>query len=103
MINLMLAQGAGGAQLMLFVVIGVLFFVMIIRPQQRQKREHQQMLQALKTGDKVMTVGGIMGMITNVKDNSVIVKIADNVKVEVSRSHISRLIQKESDTAANQQ
>ena len=94
MINYMLAQGSG-SMLPMLVIMGVLFYFMIIRPQQRQRRQHQEMLRAVKTGDKIMTGGGIIGMVTNVKDDTVIVRIADNVKVELSRSHISRVILKQ--------
>ena len=93
---LLIAQG-GTQQLLLFAVIGVLFYMMLIRPQQKQRRAHQAMLAAVKTGDKIMTVGGIIGLVTNVKDDSVTVKIADNVKIEVSRSHVSKMIARGSD------
>lgn len=95
MINYMLAIGGGsGSMLPMLVIMGVLFYFMIIRPQQKQRREHQNMLSAVKTGDKIMTSGGIIGMVTNVKDDTVIVRIADNVKVELSRSHIARVMPK---------
>ena len=96
MINYMLAQGSG-SMLPMLVIMGVLFYFMIIRPQQRQRRQHQEMLRAVKTGDKIMTGGGIIGMVTNVKDDTVIVRIADNVKVELSRSHISRVMPKQTE------
>ena len=97
---LLIAQG-GTQQLLLFAVIGVLFYMMLIRPQQKQRRVHQAMLAAVKTGDKIMTVGGIIGLVTNVKDDSVTVKIADNVKVEVFRSHISKVLARGSEDSEN--
>jgi preprotein translocase subunit YajC len=98
MMNYMLAIGGGsGSMLPMLVIMGALFYFMIIRPQQKQKRDHQNMLSAVKTGDKIMTAGGIVGMVTNVKDDTVIVRIADNVKVELSRSHISRVIPKQTE------
>ena len=96
--HIMLAQSSGTTQIMLFAIIGVLFYVMLIRPQQKQRKQHQQMLSAIKTGDQIMTVGGVLGLITNVKEHTVMLKIADNVKIEVFRSHISRVIKKENDT-----
>ena len=82
----------------LFMIIMLLFFGIIILPQimqqRRQRRAHGEMLRNLGTGDKVMTTGGLMGLITNVKEDTLTVKIADNVKVEVSRSHIARLVDK---------
>ncbi len=103
MINyILLAQkpGGGGPQIFLFLIIGVLFYMMLIRPQQKQRKQQQQMLSSLRTGDRVMTMGGVFGLITNVKEHSVILKIADNVKIEVSRGHISRVIRKEDDKPA---
>lgn len=98
----LVSQGSAQMQqLLIFAVIGVLFYMMLIRPQQKQRRAHQAMLGALKTGDKVTTAGGIMGIITNVKETSVIVKIADNVKIEISRGHISKVIPKTTETNEN--
>ena len=73
--------GPGGSFYIMLVVMGLAFWFMIIRPQSRQRRQHQHMLATLQSGDQVMTSGGIHGRITNVKDNTVIVKIADNVKI----------------------
>ena len=89
--------GPGSSFYIMLMVMGLAFWFMIIRPQSRQRRQHQHMLSTLQSGDQVMTTGGIHGRITNVKENTVIVKIADNVKVEVSRSHISQLIKRGSD------
>lgn len=103
MTNYILAQGGGaGGMLPMLIIMGVLFYFMIIRPQQKQRRDHQAMLQAVKTGDKIMTVGGIIGMVTNVKEDTVIVRIADNVKVELSRNHISRVIQRQNENGDSQ-
>lgn len=75
-----------------FLIIGVLFYVLLIRPQQKQKKEHQQMLGRVKSGDKVITVGGIYGLVTNVKNGILVVKIAEGVKVEVTRDAIRTVI-----------
>lgn len=86
-----LAQAAGGQQqsplgmLIPFVCIAVIFYFLIIRPQTKKQKEQESMVKALKTGDKVITTGGIHGLISNVKESTVIVKIADNVKVEVDK------------------
>lgn len=95
-----LAQGKSGGPdsgfIIMLVAMGLFFWFLIIRPQSRQRRQFQQMLASLETGDQVVTRGGVHGRITNVKENTVIVKIADNVKVEISRSHVEQLIKKES-------
>jgi preprotein translocase subunit YajC len=86
--------GGGGAGLMTFlpfVAIIAIFYFLIIRPQNKKQKDTQKMLSALKKGDRVVTIGGIHGVIQSVKDQSVIVKIDDNVKVEFSRSAISSI------------
>ena len=80
------------SMLIFFGGIMVIMYLFMIRPQSKQRKEHQAMLSALKKGDKVVTIGGIVGMISNVKDNVVVVKIADNVKVEMRRSGIAQVI-----------
>ncbi|MDR0410772.1 MAG: preprotein translocase subunit YajC [Treponema sp.] len=86
------AEATGGNPLVSFVpfiLIIAIFYFLIIRPQNKKQKETQKMLDSLKKGDKIVTIGGIHGTIQNVKDKSVIVKIDDNVKVEFSRSAIS--------------
>jgi preprotein translocase subunit YajC len=81
--------GAGLMTFLPFVAIIAIFYFLIIRPQNKKQKDTQKMLSALKKGDRVVTIGGIHGVIQSVKDQSVIVKIDDNVKVEFSRSAIS--------------
>jgi preprotein translocase subunit YajC len=76
----------------MFAILGVMFYFLLIRPQQKQRKEQESMLKNMKTGDRVLTSGGIYGIITNVKDKSVLVKIADNVKVEVAKTAISGVV-----------
>ncbi len=71
-----------------FICIGVIFYFLIIRPQSRKQKDHELLVKSVKTGDKVVTSGGIHGLISNVKDATVIVKVADNVKIEVDKSCI---------------
>ncbi len=89
-------QGAGGGSpmsliFMIIAIFAVMYFLMI-RPQQRQKKQHQDLMSQLSKGDKVVTAGGVHGTVAGVKDNIVILKIADNVKVEVNRSSISQIV-----------
>ena len=76
-------------QLLPFVFMFVIFYFLLIRPQQRRQKEHRALLANLKTGDKVVTSGGIHGLIANVKDTTFLVKVADNVKIEVDKSAIA--------------
>jgi preprotein translocase subunit YajC len=81
-------QGFSPMQFLPILLIGGIFYMLIIRPQSRRQKEQQAMVDAVKTGDKVITSSGIHGIVSNVKDTTVIVKIADNVKVEVEKSSI---------------
>ena len=85
--------GLGGMMLPMLVIFGIMYFMMI-RPQQRKEKERQAMIKAVKTGDRVLLSGGILGTVTNVKDNSVIIRIADGVKVEVIRGAIQKVLEK---------
>jgi preprotein translocase subunit YajC len=85
--------GLGGMMLPMLVIFGIMYFMMI-RPQQRKEKERQAMIKAVKTGDRVLFSGGILGTVTNVKDNSVIIRIADGVKVEVIRGAIQKVLEK---------
>jgi preprotein translocase subunit YajC len=87
-------QGGGSPMSLIFMIVAIfaVMYFLMIRPQQRQKKQQQDLLSRLTKGDKVITAGGIHGTIAGVKDNTVIVKIADNVKVEVNRSAISQVV-----------
>ena len=77
---------SGFAQLIPLILIFVIFYFFLIRPQQKKVKEHKAMVESLKKGDKIVTSGGITGTISRVIDNDKIeVEIADNVTVEVIR------------------
>ncbi len=92
------AAGGGGGGLEAFlplILIFVVFYFLLIRPQQKKMKDHKNMLNAVRRGDKVVTGGGIIGTITKViDDNEVSVEIADGVKVRVQRSLISSVLSK---------
>lgn len=75
----------------IFVVI-LIFYFLVIAPASRQRKQTQEMLAALKKGDRVVTSGGIHGTIQTVEDDTVLVKIADNVKIKLSRSAVAAVI-----------
>lgn len=85
----------------MLVILGVMFYFLLIRPQQKQRREHENLLKNIKSGDRVLTSGGIYGIVTNVKEKSLMVKIADNVKVEVAKTAISAVVQKAAEGEAS--
>lgn len=72
----------------------VIFYFILIRPQQRKEKERQALLSNVKSGDRVLFGGGIIGTVTNVKDNMFTIKIADKVKVDVARSAVSQVLNK---------
>jgi preprotein translocase subunit YajC len=82
-------QQGGGSSMLLFVVLmfAAMYFLMIA-PQRKRQKQHQKMLSELKTGDKVLTIGGMIGTISNVKEKTFIVKLGDNNKVEFIKSAI---------------
>ncbi len=79
------------------ILIFVIFYFLLIRPQQRKMKKHQNMLSNLSKGDNVVTEGGIYGSVVGLKDNIVVLKIAtvknEDVKIEVSRARIAFLEQ----------
>jgi preprotein translocase subunit YajC len=88
------AQAPAGSGLVTFlplIVIMGIFYVLLILPAQRRQKKTQQMLSALKTGDKVLTSGGIYGTIVGLEGEAVQLRIADQVKVKVARSAITEI------------
>ena len=77
------------AQFAPLIFIGVIFYFLLIRPQQKQRKEQQALISSLKTGDKVVTSAGIHGLISNVKETTVLLKIADNVKIEIDKASVA--------------
>ncbi|OGS06365.1 MAG: preprotein translocase subunit YajC [Elusimicrobia bacterium RIFOXYA12_FULL_51_18] len=74
------------------IIIMVIFYFLLIRPQQKQAKERKAMLDALKSGDKILTNGGILGLITGINGDELDVEIAKNVKVSVVRSAVAGLV-----------
>jgi len=74
-----------------FILIFVLFYLLLIRPQQKRQKLHRQMLEALKKGDKVVTNGGLMGTVSAVTKDVVTLQVADNVRLKVLRTEMMGL------------
>jgi preprotein translocase subunit YajC len=86
------AFGGGAGPLLLMVGMFAIFYLLLIRPQQRKQKEWQAMLKQIKPGDKVVTSGGLTGAVMSVKDDAVVLRVPpDNIKVEVTRSSIVTL------------
>ena len=90
-------EGAEAAhhQLMSFspiILIFVVFYFLLIRPQQKRAKDHRSLLSNLKEGDQVITSGGIYGRITGIRDDKVTVEISDKVRVKVNRGNIAGVV-----------
>jgi preprotein translocase subunit YajC len=83
--------GIGSFFVPLIFIFIIMYFVMI-RPQKKRQEQQQKLVASLKTGDKVVTNAGIHGLISNVKDNTVLVKVADNVKIEMDKAAITTVL-----------
>ncbi|RDD61426.1 preprotein translocase subunit YajC [Ferruginivarius sediminum] len=96
------AQAAGGGQggfdivaLLPLILIFVVFYFLLIRPQQKRMKEHRSMVQALRRGDRVVTAGGLIGTVTKVvNDNELQVEVAEGVRVRVVRSTVQEVLSK---------
>jgi preprotein translocase subunit YajC len=90
------APGIGGPGPMMtifpFIIIFAIMYFMVIRPQQKKQKDHQELLNKLKKNDEVMTSGGIYGKVTDLKDTVVTLEVAPNVRIRVARPQIANVI-----------
>ena len=101
------AAGAGApnpttaffVQMFPLLAIGVIFYALMIRPQQRRIKQHQATIEAVKKGDDVITAGGIRGRVTKVSDDEAEVEIASGVRVRVIKSTLSQVLNKSAKAA----
>ena len=82
--------------LITFGLVFAIFYFLIIRPQNKRQKETKSMLSALKKGDRVVTIGGIRGTIFSLKEDTVVLKVDDNTKIQFSRSAVSSVVDKKS-------
>jgi preprotein translocase subunit YajC len=86
-----------GSSLMQFLPMVLLFaamYFLMIAPQRKKQKEHQKMLTSLESGDEIVTTGGIFGVITNVKEDRFVVRVADNTKIEVGKGFVQTVLKK---------
>lgn len=92
--------GGGGGLLSTLIMFGsiiAIFYFMILRPQQKKQKQHQQMIESLKKGDKVILTGGLHGTIAGLEDRTVLVQVADNVKMKFERAAVASVIREGGD------
>ncbi len=93
------AGGEGGetSPMFMFVWLGIMiaiFYVMLIRPQQRREKERRALIASVKTGSRIVFGGGLLGVVSNVKENTLTVKVADKVKIEITRGAVTQVLEK---------
>lgn len=86
-------QGAGGfSSFIPIILMFVIFYFLLIRPQQKKSKEHREMITKLKKGDRIITSGGLHGRITAVSETTMTVEIADKVRVKVARGNVAQVV-----------
>jgi preprotein translocase subunit YajC len=102
LIGIAYAMGQGGATdgaaggfagFIPIILMFVIFYFLLIRPQQKRTKEHRQLVSNLKKGDRIITSGGLHGRVTGLDDTTLTVEIADKVRVKVSRANVSGVVQ----------
>jgi len=100
-LSIILAQEASGTPggilgrpEIMFVLMAVMMYFLLIRPQQKQRKAHEQLVANVRVGDHVVLTGGEHGIITSVKDKTIMLKVADNVKIEYERGAIANVTKK---------
>jgi preprotein translocase subunit YajC len=96
---LAMAQPQGGnpegsliSTLVMFTLIIAIFYFMILRPQQKRQKERQKMLDAVKKGDKVVTAGGLHGVVAGIDEKTILVQVAENVKLKFDRTAVTAVV-----------
>ncbi len=96
--------GAGGnavlTQVVFFAAIFAIFYFLLIRPQQTQRRERERLLSAVKKGDRVVTTGGLHGTVTGLDEQTITLRVADQVKMTFDRSAVGRVVEAQGDKDA---
>jgi preprotein translocase subunit YajC len=87
-------QDGGLMQFLPLVALLAVFYFLILRPQQKRAKEHKALMEALQKGDEVATIGGILGKVTKVSDDSAAIEIADNVVIQVQKAAIQNVLPK---------
>lgn len=87
-------QGSPFGFLIPMLVIFAAFYFLLIRPQQKKQKAHGELIAALSNGDEILTIGGILGIVTAVSDHYATVRLADNVEIKIQKSSVSAVVPK---------
>ena len=100
------ASGGGGTQLITMLVtfglIIVVFYFLVIRPQNKKQKDAKKMLQSITKGDRVVTIGGLHGSVESVKDDAVVLRVDDNVKLKFNKSAVAQVLERKGEDAKEQ-
>lgn len=95
-------SGGGGTQLITMLVtfglIIVVFYFLVIRPQNKKQKDAKKMLQSIMKGDRVVTIGGLHGSVESVKEDAVVLKVDDNVKLKFSKSAVAQVLERKGES-----
>ena len=86
------AQGGGFSVFIPLILMFIIFYFLLIRPQQKKVKQHKEMIASLRKGDRVVTAGGIHGTITSISDNTVTLEIAPKVRIKIQKGSISYIV-----------
>lgn len=95
------ATGTGASQwgiLIVMPLIILVFYFLVMRPQNKKQKEAKKMLEGLRKGDKIVTIGGLRGTVVSVKDDTVVLKVDDNTKLEYSKNAVSAVLKREDES-----
>ena len=94
------AGGGSGTWSMLIVMplIILVFYFLVMRPQNKKQKEAKKMLEGLRKGDRIVTIGGLRGTVVSVKDDAVVLKVDDNTKLEYSKSAVATVLKREEES-----
>ncbi len=87
-------QGGSGSFLIMMVLFFVIFYFMLIRPQMKQAKEHRKLIENLNKGDEVVTTGGMLGRISEIGDNFIVLEVARETEIKVQKNAVSALMPK---------
>jgi preprotein translocase subunit YajC len=82
-----------------FVIFGLIFYFILIRPQQKRAKQQAEMLKSIKRGDKVVTSGGVLGLVVTVKDKSVVIR-SEDAKMEITKSAVAEIVERSADSSS---
>ncbi len=113
MVDIVYAMGQGGAAgqgaqggftaFVPLILMFVIFYFLLIRPQQKKTKEHREMIENLKKGDRIITAGGIYGNITGLDDSTITLEIAEKVRIKLARQNVGALVSSQTQTPPKSQ